>query len=115
VGAIPAARRDKRGVLKAPIKPERCFPIVAQAHGCAICMKVCPVQRYGLPRVIDHFERTGEILGKATDELEGYTWPLDGRYYGPGGTPPASAGLLNPPGWSFDRDRAGPLAPGPAS
>jgi epoxyqueuosine reductase len=115
VGAIPAARREKRGVVKAAIKPERCFPIVAQAHGCAICMKVCPIQRYGLPRVIEHFERTGEILGKSTDELEGYTWPLDGRYYGPDRTPPASASLLNPPGWAFDRNRNGPLATSPVT
>jgi epoxyqueuosine reductase QueG len=115
VGAIPATRREKRGVLKAAIKPERCFPIVAQAHGCAICMKVCPVQRYGLPRVVEHLERTGEILGKASDELEGYVWPFDGRYYAPGRTPAASSGLLNPPGWSFDRTRTAPPSAAPTT
>jgi epoxyqueuosine reductase len=48
VGAIPLARSEHRGVMKAKIKAERCFPTMAQTHGCAVCMKVCPVQRYGL-------------------------------------------------------------------
>lgn len=104
-GAIPKVRLEKRGVVKASIKPERCFPVVAQAHGCAVCMKVCPVQRYGLDAVTDHFSKTGRILGKGTDELEGYVWPLDGRYYGPGEKPKITAELINPPGWHFDRSR----------
>jgi ferredoxin len=110
-GAIPKARREKRGVVKAAIKPERCFPIVAQAHGCAVCMKVCPVQHYGLAAVTEHFVKTGRILGKGSDELEGYTWPLDARYYGPGETPRISSELLNPPGWYFDPTRTEPPAP----
>jgi epoxyqueuosine reductase len=105
-GAIPIARKEKRGVTKASINPERCFPMVAQAHGCAVCMKVCPVQKFGLPAVVDHFERTGEILGKGTDALEGYVWPLDGRYYGPGEKPGRQE--LKPEGWHFDRDRLAP-------
>jgi epoxyqueuosine reductase len=115
-GAIPGGRAPKRGVVKAAIKPERCFPIVAQAHGCAICMKVCPVQRYGLGAVTDHYVRTGQILGKGTDELEGFVWPLDGRYYGPGRKPRMSSAVLHPSGWHFDRNRTAPLdAAGDAS
>src|SRR5262249_51896084 len=57
-GAIPANRRLKRGVEKAPINTKRCFPVVGQAHGCAICMKVCPVQRYGLRAVLEEYERS---------------------------------------------------------
>ena len=50
-------------------------------------MKVCPVQRYGLAAVTKHFvESGGAILGKGTDELEGYDW-IDGRHYGPGASP----------------------------
>jgi len=108
-GAIPKARREHRGVVKAKIKPERCFPTMVRTHGCAVCMKVCPVQRYGLEAVQRHFVATGgQILGKGTDELEGYVWPLDGRFYGPGQKPRMSREVLNPPGWHFDKDRTEP-------
>ncbi|HEY6762960.1 MAG TPA: 4Fe-4S dicluster domain-containing protein [Baekduia sp.] len=108
-GAIPKARHDKRGVLKAAIKPERCFPILAQTHGCAVCIKVCPIQRYGLDAVKDHYLETGAILGKGSRELETYVWPLDGRAYGPGEKPKMSADLINPPTWPFDKDAYRPL------
>jgi ferredoxin len=111
VGAIPVRREEHRGVTKIKIKTERCFPVVAKVEGCAICMKTCPVQRYGLDRVTDHFEQTGEILGKGSDELEGYRWPLDGRFYGAGEKPPVdSETLLHPPGWQFDAKRKVPRA-----
>ncbi|HEY1972232.1 MAG TPA: 4Fe-4S dicluster domain-containing protein [Pseudonocardia sp.] len=106
-GAIPNVRKPKRGVVKASIKPERCLPVVAQTHGCAVCMKVCPVQRYGLDAVHRHYERTGDILGKGSDELEGYVWPPDGRYYGPGEKPRITRELISPPGWPFDKDATG--------
>ncbi|MFB6393264.1 4Fe-4S dicluster domain-containing protein [Polymorphospora lycopeni] len=86
-GAIPARRDFHRGVYKAKINTKRCLPVVAQVDGCAVCMKVCPVQRYGLPAVLDHFEKTDTILGRGTDELEGYGWPLDDQRYGPGQKP----------------------------
>jgi ferredoxin len=69
VGAIPSARREHRGVTKITLNTKRCFPIVAQAAGCAVCMKVCPVQAYGL----DEFGRTGRILGKDTRILRATT------------------------------------------
>jgi epoxyqueuosine reductase len=97
-GAIPLKRRMKRGVEKAPIKPERCLPIAAQAHGCAICMKVCPAQRYGLKSVLEEFGRTGQVMGKGTDELESYHWPLDGRRYGPGEKPRITDEIIRPTG-----------------
>lgn len=87
-GAISSVRKEHRGVYKAKIKPERCLPVVTQVDGCSICHKVCPIQRYGLPAVLEEFKATGEVLGKGTDELEGYYWPLDGRYYGAGEKPP---------------------------
>jgi ferredoxin len=101
VGAIPIRRTEYRGVTKAKIKTDRCFPVTARVHGCAVCMKVCPVQRYGLAAVTDHLERTGSILGKSSDELEGYHWPVDGRYYGPASKPPVTPELLKPPGWRW--------------
>lgn len=95
VGAIPKVRKWHRGVLKAKLNTKRCLPIVAQVDGCAICMKVCPIQKYGLEAVTDHFEKTGEVLGKGTDDLEGYAWPLDGKHYGPGETPKVALPVVN--------------------
>jgi epoxyqueuosine reductase len=89
-GAIPVRRSYHRGVEKIKIKIERCVPMTSQFHGCAVCMKVCPIQKFGLPAVLNHYKETGEILGKGTDELEGYNWPGDGKHYGPG-TKPRSA------------------------
>lgn len=98
-GAIPSVRKFHRGVEKAKIKIERCLPMVSQVHGCAVCMKVCPVQKYGLPAVLGHYADTGEILGKSSDELEGYEWP-DGRWYGSGKKPRSAIGkdMLEPDG-----------------
>jgi epoxyqueuosine reductase len=106
-GAIRSKREYHRGVYKAKIKVERCVPMVSAVHGCAVCHKVCPIQRYGLPAVIDEYKRSGEILGKGTDELEGYVWPPDGRYYGPGERPPSAVTeeWLNPRGFFFDPAR----------
>ena len=50
-------------------------------------MKVCPVQRYGMKPVMEHYVETGgEILGKGTDNLEGYEL-RDKGYFGPGRLP----------------------------
>ncbi|MCH7740077.1 MAG: hypothetical protein IIC93_08025, partial [Chloroflexi bacterium] len=59
--------------------------------GCGICMKVCPIQRFGMKPVMEHYVETGEILGKGTDNLEGYEIRGKG-YFGPGKLP------------SFDRE-----------
>jgi ferredoxin len=109
VGAIPKARRPFRGVVKSKLNTARCLPVVAQAEGCAVCMKVCPVQRYGLDAILEHRTRTGEILGLGSDELEGYDWPLDGRHYGPGETPKVGEDVLRNPGLTFDITRKQPF------
>jgi ferredoxin len=95
VGAIPGSRTMYRGVEKSKINTVRCWPVVAQAHGCAICMKVCPVQKYGLQPVLDEFGRTGEVLGKGTDALEGFDW-IDGDHYGPGSRPKLRPAFTQP-------------------
>ena len=86
-GAIPKQRKMHRGVDKAKINTKRCLPVVAKAEGCAVCMKVCPVQRYGLTRVLDEYAETGQVLGRHTAELEEYVWPLTGEVIGLGGRP----------------------------
>ena len=85
--AIPVRRTWHRGIEKSKLNLARCFPVVSKANGCSVCMKVCPIQRYGLAEVIAHRAATGKILGLGSDELEGYEWPLDGRRYGPGQRP----------------------------
>jgi ferredoxin len=84
--ALSARRQTYRGVDKAKVNAARCAPVLTMAHDCGICLKVCPIHRYGLAAVHEEFERSGTILGRRTDELEGYTW-VDGRHYGPGERP----------------------------
>jgi ferredoxin len=110
VGAIPQTRKPYRGVVKAKLNTARCLPVVVQASGCAICMKVCPVQRYGLEKVLDHRAETGAILGLGSDELEGYDWPLDGKHYGPGETPKPGPDVVRNPELVFDPERPRPAA-----
>jgi len=81
--------RDKvwwRGVEKNKLIYERCRPVMARYDGCAVCMKVCPVQRFGMPAVMEHYVATGQVLGKGTHLLEGYTF-LERGYFGPGELP----------------------------
>jgi ferredoxin len=110
-GAIPGRRKEHRGVEKYKLNMARCAPVVAQAHGCAVCMKVCPVQRYGLGAVLDEFEATGRILGQGTEELEGYTF--QDRHYGPGERPTLKRDWMRPEGLPFDPERKRPLADAP--
>jgi hypothetical protein len=77
--------RDKvlyRGVEKHKLIYERCRPVMARYDGCAVCMKVCPIQRFGMKPVMEHYVDTGEVLGKRTHLLEGYTFE-DKGYFGP--------------------------------
>ena len=75
-----------RGVQKNKLVYDRCRPIMITYEGCAVCMKVCPVQRYGMKPVMEHYVATGDILGKGTPNLEGYE--LRGKgYFGPGDLP----------------------------
>ncbi len=84
-----ALMRDKiwwRGVEKNKLYFKRCRPVMARYLGCGICMKVCPVQKYGLKATMEHYADTGQVLGKGTHDLEGFT--LEGKgYFGPGELP----------------------------
>ena len=75
-----------RGVEKFKIIAKRCRPVMARYAACGICMRVCPIQRYGLPAVMDHYATTGQVLGKGTHNLEGYDMH-DIGYFGPGELP----------------------------
>ena len=84
--AIQAQRVWFRGVEKHKLIARRCRPVMTRFSGCGICIKVCPVQKYGMTSVMDHYLETGEILGKGTDNLEGYQLPEKG-YFPPGKVP----------------------------
>ena len=75
-----------RGVEKNKLIYDRCRPVMARYEGCAVCMKVCPIQRYGMKPVMEHYVETGEVLGKGTDNLEGFEI-RDKGYFGPGELP----------------------------
>ena len=84
-----ALMREKvwyRGVEKNKLNYDRCRPVQVLYSGCGVCMKVCPVQRYGMKPVMEHYVETGEVLGKGTENLEGYT--MEGKgHFGPGELP----------------------------
>jgi len=85
-----------RGVEKNKLAFKRCRPVMARYLGCGLCMKVCPIQRYGMQPVMEHYVETGEILGKGTDNLEGYALS-DKGYYGPGELPVFDAKFFDMP------------------
>ena len=64
--------------------------------GCGICMKVCPIQKYGMKPVMEHYIETGEVLGKGTENLEGYTLP-DKGHFRPGKLPSFNAEFFDMP------------------
>ena len=84
-----ALMREKvwwRGVEKFKVIAKRCRPVMTRYFACGVCMKVCPVQRYGLKPVMEHYAATGQVLGKGTDNLEGFEMGRMG-YFGPGELP----------------------------
>lgn len=77
-----AISRDKvwwRGVQRNKLIYGRCRPVMVTYHGCAVCMIVCPIQKYGMRPVMEHYVETGEVLGKGSENLEGYS--LKGKGY----------------------------------
>ena len=75
-----------RGAEKNKLIYDRCRPVMARYEGCGVCMKVCPIQRYGMKPVMEHYVDTGQVLGKGTHNLEGYAL-RDKGYFGPGELP----------------------------
>ena len=94
-----ALMRDKvwwRGVEKNKLVYERCRPVMARYSACGVCMKVCPVQKFGMKTVMEHYVDTGEVLGKGSHELEGYRLK-DKGYFGPGELPHFDAEFFHIP------------------
>ena len=105
-----ALMRDKvwwRGIEKNKVYFKRCRPVMARYEGCAVCMKVCPIQKYGMAVVMQHYAETGQVLGKGTHDLEGYTL-ADKGYFGPGEMPVFDANFFDMPhggheDWAFEK------------
>ena len=113
-----ALMREKvwwRGAEKHKLIYRRCRPVMARYEGCAVCMKTCPIQRYGVPAVMEHYGATGQVLGKGTHLLEGYSL-REMKYYGPGELPSFDSEFFNiPHGKSEDilfEDLKGKIAAG---
>ncbi|MBQ10809.1 MAG: hypothetical protein CMJ45_04595 [Planctomyces sp.] len=104
-----ALMRDKiwwRGLEKNKLHFMRCRPVMARYLGCGICMKVCPIQKYGMKNVMEHYAGTGEVLGKGTHDLEGYELEERG-YFGPGELPMFDRQFFDMPhgraeSWAFE-------------
>jgi len=105
-----ALMRDKiwwRGIEKNKLYFKRCRPVMARYLGCGVCMKVCPIQKYGMKNVMEHYAATGQVLGKGTHDLEGYEMEGLG-YFGPGELPQFDGGFFDMPHgdateWAFDQ------------
>ena len=85
--AIQAQRVWFRGVEKHKLIAKRCRPVMTRFSGCGICMKVCPIQKYGMKDVMEHYVETGDVLGKGSDDLESYS--LGNKGYFPTGKLPS--------------------------
>ncbi len=99
-----ALMRDKiwwRGVEKNKLYFKRCRPLMAHYTHCSVCMKVCPIQKYGMKSVMEHYAATGQVLGKGTHDLEGFTLE-DKGYFGPGEMPSFDHGFFDMPRGSSD-------------
>ena len=92
-----------RGVEKNKLVYKRCRPVMSRYEGCAICMKVCPINKYGAKAVMEHYIQTGLVLGKGTHDLEGYTLNEESTgkyvtgYFGPGELPTFDASFFKIP------------------
>ena len=85
-----------RGVEKSKLDFRRCRPVMTSYSGCGVCMKVCPIQRYGMPQVMSHYIETAEVLGKGTENLEAYTLE-DKGYFKTGQLPKFEPGFFDMP------------------
>lgn len=61
--AIPEKPLWWRGVYKRKINDLKCWAFFTGWHTCAVCINSCPIHRFGHREVMDHYEKTGEVLG----------------------------------------------------
>ena len=61
--AIPEKPMWWRGVYKRKLNDLKCWAFFTGWHTCAVCINSCPLHRFSPREVLDHYERTGEVLG----------------------------------------------------
>ena len=54
--AISEERVWWRGVLKRKINDTKCYPFFLKYEGCGICLKVCPIHRFGYANCMEAFQ-----------------------------------------------------------
>lgn len=62
--AIPEERIWWRGVLKRKINDTKCWPWFVKYEGCGICLKICPIHRFGYKNCMEAYGIDKSILGK---------------------------------------------------
>jgi len=60
--AIPDERIWWRGVLKRKINDTKCWPWFVKYEGCGICLKICPINRFGFDNCMEFFRKSGDVL-----------------------------------------------------
>jgi ferredoxin len=53
-----------RGVYKRKVDTKKCFPFFEKHDGCGICLKVCPIGRFGYEKCMEAFRQDGTIPGE---------------------------------------------------
>ena len=52
-----------RGVLKRKVDNKKCYPFFEKYDGCGICLKACPIGRFGYEKCMEKYRKNGSILG----------------------------------------------------
>ncbi len=59
--AIPEERVNWRGVVKRKIDDKKCWPYFVKYEGCGICLKACPIGRFGYEKCMKSYRENGTI------------------------------------------------------
>lgn len=75
INACPADAITKekiwyRGVLKRKVDNKKCFPVFEKYDGCGICLKVCPIGRFGYDSCMAAYRKDGTILEEMGDVVD---------------------------------------------
>jgi ferredoxin len=62
--AISEERIWWRGVYKRKNNDTKCYPFFVKYEGCGICLKVCPINKFGYDACMLAYKKEGIILGK---------------------------------------------------
>jgi len=68
--AISEERLWWRGVFKRKNNDTKCYPYFVKYEGCGICLKVCPINRFGYKECMKAYKKDGTILGKSKKTIK---------------------------------------------